>query len=122
MRDASALISWACCVSVGLDPILLLSFYQSKLTSSLSTSTAQAAAGVSPTASTATKASSATANDAPPWEAPSPDQTAMDAKVLATTNFLDTSNVPLSATTKPDQKTEQDNQKLFSLYTAINTL
>jgi hypothetical protein len=46
----------------------------------------------------------------------------MDAKVLSTTNFLDTSNVPLGATISSDQKTEQDNQKLFSLYTAVNTL
>ncbi len=46
----------------------------------------------------------------------------MDAKVLATTNFLDTSNVPLSHSAKEDAQTEQDNQKLFSLYSAVNTL
>ena len=46
----------------------------------------------------------------------------MDAKVLATTNFLDTSKVPLGTTSSADTKTEQDNQKLFSLYSAVNTL
>ncbi|HXC55208.1 MAG TPA: hypothetical protein VNU97_07940 [Rhizomicrobium sp.] len=112
-------------MSVGLDPNLLLSFYQSKLASSAATTTAQgnAAAASSATQPGATTAStSATANDAPPWEATPPDQNAMDAKVLSTTNFLDTSNVPLTASTKADAKTEQDNQKLFSLYTAVNTL
>jgi hypothetical protein len=107
-------------VSVGLDPNVLLSFYQSKLTNAVSTPTAQALSGA--TSSSATASKSATAKDAPPWEAPQPNQNAQDAKVLATTNFLDTSNVPLTATTTADQKTEQDNQKLFSLYTAVNTL
>ena len=107
-------------MSIGLDPNVLLSFYQAKLTSSVSTPAAQATAGA--IASTTSKANSATANDSPPWEASQPDQNAMDAKVLSTTNFLDTSNVPLTSTTSADQKTEQDNQKLFSLYTAVNTL
>ena len=110
-------------MSVGLDPNVLLSFYQAKLSSSVSTPTAQAAASSGGTSSTATTgSSSATANDAPPWEAPQPAQAAEDAKVLSTTNFLDTSNVPLTTTAAADSKTEQDNQKLFSLYTAVNTL
>ena len=46
----------------------------------------------------------------------------MDAKALATTNFLDTSKVPLGATAAADARTEQDNQKLFALYSAIGTL
>jgi len=108
-------------VSIGLDPNVLLSFYQAKLTSSVSTPSAQALSGTTNSGAT-TNSTSATANDAPPWEAPQPDQNAEDAKVLATTNFLDTSNVPLAASTKADQKTEQDNQKLFSLYSAVNTL
>ncbi len=45
-----------------------------------------------------------------------------DAKVLSTTNFLDTSKVPLSAGATADTKMEQDNQKLFALYSAVNTL
>ncbi|MGZ5931883.1 MAG: hypothetical protein ACXWLW_06965, partial [Rhizomicrobium sp.] len=73
-------------------------------------------------AGTTTAKTGATAKDLPPWQAPSPSQQAQDAKVLATTNFLNTSNVPLGATTTADAKTEQDNQKLFSLYTAVNTL
>src|SRR3569833_34943 len=43
-------------------------------------------------------------------------------RALSTTDFLDTSNVPLSAGAGTDTKMEQDNQKLFSIYSAINTL
>ena len=109
-------------MSVGLDSSVLLSFYQAKLSSSVSTSTAQAAASSGGASSTTTTSKSATANDSPPWEAAQPAQTTEDAKVLSTTNFLDTSNVPLTTTGAADSKTEQDNQKLFSLYTAVNTL
>jgi len=102
-------------LSIGLDPNVLLSFYQAKLATN-------AAPAQQVTQSAAQSATSATAKDAPPWQAPQPPQSAMDAKVLSTTNFLDTSNVPLSTSTKADAKTEQDNQKLFSLYSAVNTL
>ena len=98
----------------GLDPNLLLSFFQAK--QPVATAAQTTAAG------TTTAKTGATAKDLPPWQAPSPSQQAQDAKVLATTNFLNTSNVPLGATTTADAKTEQDNQKLFSLYTAVNTL
>ena len=98
----------------GLDPNLLLSFFQAK-------QPVATAAQTTATGTTAAK-TGATAKDLPPWQAPSPSQQAQDAKVLATTNFLNTSNVPLGATTTADAKTEQDNQKLFSLYTAVNTL
>ncbi len=41
---------------------------------------------------------------------------------MSTTNFLDTSNVPLTPGATSGTKTEQDNQKLFSLYNAVNSL
>ncbi|HEX4302020.1 MAG TPA: hypothetical protein VHZ78_04465 [Rhizomicrobium sp.] len=104
-------------MSVGLDPNLLLSFYQAKLTSAATTSTA-----AQQQLSTQTAAKTATSADSPPWEATLPAQAIEDAKVLSTTNFLDTSNVPLSTSSAADAKTEQDNQKLFSLYSAVNTL
>src|SRR5579862_1799558 len=97
----------------GFDPSTLLSYYQSKLPTAPSTSTLTSATQA---------ANSATANDQPPWEATPPAQQSRDAQVLGITNFLDTSNVPLSAGTTTDTKTEQDNQKLFSLYTAVNNL
>ena len=65
---------------------------------------------------------SATAKDNPPWNTPNTNDAAQNAKVLGTTNFLNTSNVPLSAGATTDAKMEQDNQKLFSLYSAVNTL
>ena len=44
-------------------------------------------------------------------------------KVLGITNFIDTSNVPKSAgSSDATARLEQDNQKLFSLYTAVNNL
>jgi len=97
----------------GFDPSTLLSYYQSRLPIAPSTNTAT---------SMAQAAKSATANDAPPWEATPAAQEARDSQILSTTNFLDTSQVPLSPGTTTDAKTEQDNQKLFALYTAVNNL
>ena len=94
------------------DPSLLLNYYQAQLPIAPTQSAAP------PTASS----SSATANDAPPWDASTtPSQQAEDAQVLSITNFMDTANVPLS-TAGADGATEQDNQKLFSLYQAVNNL
>ncbi len=97
----------------GFDPSTLLSYYQSKLPVAPSTNTLT---------SVSQAANSATANDAPPWEATPAAQESRDAQILSTTNFLDTSQVPLSAGTTTDAKTEHDNQKLFALYTAVNNL
>lgn len=96
---------------LSFDPSALLGYYQSKLPIAPSTVAA------SPKA-----AASATSNDAPPWEASLPSQEQRDAQVLSIANFLDTSKVPLTAGGAADAKTEQDNQKLFALYTAVNNL
>jgi hypothetical protein len=64
----------------------------------------------------------ATAADDPPWNTPNTNDAKQDAKVLSTTNFLDTSKVPLTSGATADAKMEQDNQKLFALYSAVNTL
>ena len=101
--------------SGGLDS-LLLSYYQAQQAASPS---AVAAANA---AATQTQANSATANDDPPWNVPPPSQINEQAQVLSTTNFLNTSNVPLTPGATSDTKTEQDNQKLFSLYNAVNQL
>ena len=45
-----------------------------------------------------------------------------DGEDFSTTNFLDTTNVPLSASGAGNGKLEQDNQKLFSIYNAIGSL
>ena len=105
----------------GFDSSLLVNYFQSQLTNSTQASSS-ASAALSATAA-AKAASSATANDSPPWENFNPPaQEVQDANVLSIKNFLDTSNVPLSGGTTTDAKTEQDNQKLFSLYTAVNNL
>src|ERR1700760_3699123 len=103
----------------GIDPSVLLGLYQSQLYSSPS---AIAAANVQQQQFAASQNKGATSNDNPPWNTPNTNDAKQDAKVLGTTNFLDTSNVPLSAGASSDAKTEQDNQKLFSLYSAVNTL
>ncbi|HEY8947756.1 MAG TPA: SBBP repeat-containing protein [Rhizomicrobium sp.] len=103
------------------DSSLLVSYFNSQITNATQQS-ANASAMLSATAAKKA-ANSATANDDPPWEDfTQPAQEQRDAQVLGITNFLDTTNVPLSAGSTTDAKTEQDNQKLFSLYTAVNNL
>jgi hypothetical protein len=104
--------------SSGLDSSVLLSFYQTQLTASPSAVAARNA--VNPQISSQKKG--ATANDAPPWQAPRLSASAQTAKILSTTNFLNTSNVPLTTGATSDARMEQDNQKLFSLYSAVNSL
>ncbi len=103
----------------GLDSSLLVGLYQAQLGAS---PTALAAAAAQRAQLSAAKRTGATANDNPPWNTPNTNNAAQDAKVLGTTNFLDTSKVPRSAGATSDSKLEQDNQKLFALYSAVNTL
>jgi hypothetical protein len=103
----------------GLDSSVLLGFYQAQLAASPSAVAAQNTRGSSQAAS---QKSSATAHDNPPWENPQTNTNAQTAKILSTTNFLNTSNVPLTPGATSDAKLEQDNQKLFSLYSAVNSL
>ena len=103
------------------DPSILLGYYQAKLSATAAnTSTANTPASQ---ASSKSKTSSATANDKAPWESTTaPSQQARDAQVLAIQNFMDLSKVPTLHSNAADAKTEQDNQKLFALYTAVNNL
>src|SRR3954464_3568939 len=103
----------------GLDSSALLGFYQSQLFSSPSSISATNARVQQ---ALAAQHKGATAKDNPPWNTVTPTNSQQDAKVLSTTNFLDTSKVPLSAGATSDSKMEQDNQKLFALYSAANTL
>ena len=104
----------------GIDSSLLLGLYQTQLASSPS---ALAAANAQvQQQSAAHKSNSATAKDVLPWNIAQPTGPAANAAVLSTSNFLDTTKVPLSAGATTDSKMEQDNQKLFSLYSAVNTL
>src|ERR1700754_1247153 len=96
----------------GFDPSTLLSYYQSKMP----VSSAQVAPARAQTAK------SATADDEPPWELKAAPKESRDADVLGMTDVLDTSDVPLTKGTATDAKTEQDNQKLFALYNAVNNL
>ncbi len=103
----------------GLDSSIILGFYQAK---SMGSASALAAASAQSAQLALLKNTGATAQDNPPWNTPNTNDAKQDAKVLGTTNFLDTSKVPLSAGATSDGKMEQDNQKLFALYSAVNTL
>src|SRR5271156_5984169 len=100
----------------GIDSSVLLGLYQTQLASSPS---AIAAANAQQTAS---QTNSATSHDDPPWTSVTPTGPVENAKVLSTTNYINTTNVPLSAGATTDSKMEQDKQKLFSLYNAVSTL
>jgi hypothetical protein len=103
----------------GLDSSVLLGYYQTQLSSSPS---AIAAANALSAQSTTSKSNNATADDVLPWSQSQPSAIAERAQVLSTTNFLNTTNVPLTAGATSDSKLEQDNQKLFSIYNAVNSL
>ena len=103
----------------GLDPSVLLGFYQAQRNASPS---ALAAGNARAAQLIAQQKKGATAKDDPPWDHITKTDAKQDAKVLSTTNFLDTSKVPLSPGATADAKMEQDNQKLFALYSAVNTL
>jgi hypothetical protein len=103
--------------SGGLDS-LLLGYYQAQLAATPSSIAAASAT----TAAQTSSSTSATANDVLPWNEAQPTQIAEQAQILSTTNFLNTSNVPLTPGATSDAKTEQDNQKLFSIYNAVNSL
>ena len=100
----------------GLDSVLL-SYYQAQQND---TPTAVAAANA--VSNSSTSSNSATASDNPPWNSPISKSNAETAKILSTTNFVSTTNVPLSAGATSNSKLEQDNQKLFSVYNTVSSL
>ena len=102
---------------VGFDSSLLVNYYNAKLTSGLSTSTATSAAAKA--AGSAVPKSTLT----PPWDSsiPTPSDQALDAQSLADTPYIDLSDVSKYANTAGD-KLDQDNQKLFALYQGLNRL
>ena len=104
---------------LSFDSSTLLSYYQAQL----SMASARTTAGSASSSASTSSSTSATANDSPPWEDTSqPTQQVRDAQVLGITDFMDLSNVPALSGTTADAKTEQDNQKLFALYTAVKNL
>lgn len=105
----------------GFDTTSLLNYYSAQLGTAAARSSQQAAAKASTSTSSSSK-SSATSKDVTPWSQKAAAQTARDKEILTSKSFLDLSKVPLLAGSTADSKTEQDNQKLFALYTAINNL
>ena len=104
----------------GISSSTLLGLYQAQLNASPN---AIAAANATAAQSTsATQTNSATANDVLPWNLEPLTPAAEQAQVMSTTNYLDTTNVPLTPGATTNSKLEQDNQKLFSMYNAVNTL
>ena len=102
----------------------LISYMNSQLQmSSLSLTSSSATQQNLSTSGTTAGGSSTSSQNNPPWNTPNTaTKQARDAQIMAMTNFLNTSNVPHSAGSTTATKTAQDNQKLFSLYTALNNL
>lgn len=93
----------------------LLNYYASQINMSLVRS-------LSSSTASSTSSSDATSSDVAPWDEDDDESTiARDAEVLSMTDYVDTSNVPASAV-GDDGRLEQDNQKLFSIYNALDTL
>jgi hypothetical protein len=108
---------------LSFDTSTLLGYYQAKLSASAAALSSQSAAhGSSSSATAASAKKDATANDVTPWSVKAKSDQARDAEVLSLDKFIDESDVPLSAGIAGDTKTEQDNQKLFALYKAVNNL
>ena len=63
-----------------------------------------------------------TSTETPPWNEAQPSQLAENAAVLATTNFIDPTTAQLSAASQSSSTTSEDNQNLFTLYNAFNSL
>jgi len=101
----------------GFDTSLLMSYYSAQLSTVAATSS-----NTSATSATTTNKNSATANDVTPWSVTTASQETRDASVLSLKNFIDTSKIPLTSGIQTDTKMEQDNQKLFALYSAVNNL
>lgn len=99
------------------DTSMLLNYYNAQL--SQVSANASARSGTSTVKSNST---SATSKDVTPWSTPVPAQQSRDAQVLNMKNFIDLSSVPLVSGITTDTKMEQDNQKLFALYNAVNNL
>lgn len=94
----------------GFDSSTLLSYYSAKQTASLSRTTSSSSA------------STVSDNSTPPWsDTTKISQESHDAQVLSASSIFDLSDVPTHASTDTD-KLKQDNQKLFALYQAVNTL
>lgn len=97
----------------GFDASLLTSYFNAKASAVQARSTNTAAVASALPKSTLT----------PPWDSsiPTPNDQALDAQALGNMPYLDLSGVARTANTA-GQKLDQDNQKLFALYQALNRL
>ena len=122
---------------ITLDSSSLLNFYSSQLqtlaanaqneaasnsqTSANSSSSAGTSFGKSVTVSSS-GATSSGSSQTPPWDEPAPSPQALDAQVLATTNFIQPNTTPLVGTSGTTKATQEDNQKLFTLFQGVRQL
>ena len=86
---------------------------------------AQAPVSSSQTQSSSTNASNSSSSkntQTPPWSEPQPSKQAQNAAVLSTTNFIPQTTPQLVGATASDTATQKDNQNLFTLYQAVNSL
>jgi hypothetical protein len=92
---------------------LLLDYYDGTSPSSTTSSSSSAAKAASSSSSTAVT---------PPWNEAQPTQLAEDVAVLSTTNFINPNSAQLTAAQASGSTVAEDNQSLFTLYQAVNSL
>jgi len=108
---------------LSIDSSTLLSYYSAQLSQSATTAAASSATTSASASSTSSSSSATSAQDTPPWENLNPpSQQAQDAAVRSTTNFVNLDSATLTTGSTADDKTEEDNQKLFALYQGVNSL
>ncbi len=95
---------------INFDTASLLNYFNARI---------QASVKPSSPAGSAQKNAPSGAGPTPPWQAPKQTQEAQDAQTLSVTDFFDGARLSASAA---NGKTAEDNQNLFSLYQAVNTL
>ncbi len=127
---------------ITLDSSSLLNFYSSQLQTlaanaqnEASSSNSQSSANSSSSSGTSSGtsfgkavtvsssgATSSSSSQTPPWDETAPSVQALDAQVLSTTNFIQPNTTPLVGVSGAAKATQEDNQKLFTLYQGVRQL
>ena len=120
---------------ITLDSSSLLNYYSSQLqtiaanaqnaSSANSQSANSSSSGTSfgqPVTVSSSGTTSSSSSQTPPWDEPAPSTQALDAQVLSTTNFIQPNTTPLVGSSGATKATQEDNQKLFTLFQGVRQL
>jgi hypothetical protein len=113
---------------ISIDSTSLLNFYTAQLQTGVNNAVAEASAsaqflGSSQGTNGSSSSTSNASNQTPPWATPSTLTSQQQAaQILGTTNFIQSSTTPLVGVSGAAKTTAEDNQKLFTLWQAVNQL